>query len=167
MINCIRSGILLLLVIMPLHGENKPADWQPSQKTLTALQKAGEAAELPIGLAECLAYQESRFVPWITGRGGKDRGLMQINSDYELYLADKFFPGGHKAFRWWIASDSATLGCSYLAYLIEYFRGSLYLALIAYNFGPNNLKEIRSLDDIPKKSIEYADNILKHLDLYY
>lgn len=164
--NAILGGLLLVLSV-GLFAAEKPRDWKPSPRTLTALQDAGEAAGLPIGLAECLAYEESRFKYWIVARGGKDLGLMQINKQYEVYLADRFFPGGYKAFRWWVIEDNATLGCNYLAYLVDYFGGSVYLALVAYNWGSTNLKEIKAWSDVPKMTIKYADSILKHLDSFY
>lgn len=162
----IISGILLLVLGYSVFGYTKPTDWKPSTKTVTALQKAGATAGLPIGLAECVAYSESRFTPWAVSVKNS-RGLMQISAKYEIYLADRFFPGGHKAFRWWNASDSATLGCNYLAFLIDYYGGSIYLGLLSYCWGPTNLTNIKSWDDVPDDAIYYANQILSQLDTFY
>ena len=163
-----RIMVITLLIVLSVgaFATEYPIDWTPSAKTVKILQKAGKDAGLPIGLAECVAYSESRFISGSISPSNS-RGLMQINARYEAHLADKFFRGGHKAFRWWVTADSASLGCNYLAYLIDYYGGSIYLGLISYNWGMSNLSNIKSWEDIPLTSINYANNILKHLDKYY
>ena len=88
---------------------------------------------------------------------------MQLYRRYIVHLVATY-SSNPKAFNWADPEDNAEVGCKYLAYLIAKFDGSVYLGILAYNFGETNLRNIKSMDEVPKKCINYADSILKNLD---
>ena len=160
--------LVLLFLWWPLCAE-KPEDWIESQYIREILASEGKAAGLPRGLSHCVAYAESRFNPLARSKvvdGYRSDGLMQT---YRKYL---YGPGGAIAlyssktqatFVWSDPRDSAEIGCRYLADLRKRFGGSLYLALVAYNWGPSKLAKITKWEQIPPDVRKYADDILANL----
>jgi soluble lytic murein transglycosylase-like protein len=146
------------------HWKGKPTDWHETEATYSILSKAERNAGLPRGLAHCVAYAESRFKESALSPDKQDRGLMQINRRYEQYIVERYGKINHTNFRWDNAEQNATAGCEYLSAMIDRFGGSVYLGLIAYNWGPGNLASIREWNDIPKSKRRYAERILAMLD---
>lgn len=165
-----KAAIFILSAILSvsaLHAE-RPIDWKPTPAIEMILSAAELDAGLPIGLAHCVAYAESRFHPTAMSRpvnGYRSCGLMQLNRRY-LYgargIADRF--SSAPDFQWDDPAQNAEVGCRYLAWLIDRFGGSVYLGLVAYNWGPSNVQAIGEWDNIPKEVRRYADGILSMLD---
>jgi len=164
-----RSVFILavLLSVSALYAE-RPIDWKETPVIELILSSAERDAGLPIGLAHCVAYAESRFHPSAMSRpvnGYRSCGLMQLNRRY-LYgvggLADRFSSASD--FQWDDPAQNAEVGCRYLAWLIDRFGGSVYLGLVAYNWGPSNVQALEEWDDIPKEVRKYAAGILSMLD---
>ena len=144
----------------------KPIDWNEPEDIKDILTQAGNDADLPRGLAHCVAYAESRFIPTARSKvvnGYRSCGLMQLYRRYIVHLVATY-SSNPKAFNWADPEDNAEVGCKYLAYLIAKFDGSVYLGLLAFNYGETNLRNIKSMDEVPKRCIKYANSILKNLD---
>lgn len=168
-----RNGAILAIMIsaiaLPVVASQrggKPDDWYESPAMAAMLSTIERGANLPRGMAHCLVYAESRFKPSALSPNGEDRGLCQINRRYQSYIVEKHGDVRPAAFRWDDGRQNATAGCNYLAALIHQFGDSVYLGLIAYNWGPGNLARIRSLDEIPLKKRKYAEDILRLLDAW-
>ena len=144
----------------------KPIDWNEPEDIKAILTEAESEADLPRGLAHCVAYAESRFVPTARSKvvnGYRSCGLMQLYRRYIVHLVATY-SSNPKSFNWADPEDNAEVGCRYLAYLIKRFGGSVWLGLCSYNMGQGDLAKIKSLDDIPDNCKNYADSILKNLD---
>lgn len=155
----ILAAVLTILFSPKLHAE-KPPDWKEPVIVRSILEAQDDA--LPVGLSHVVAYMESRFDP--LANNGNDRGLMQINRQYQDDIAWRRARIDPKLFNWKNPKHSAIAGCKYLEYLIDRFGGSVYLGLIAYNWGEGNLSRIASIDQIPIKATNYADKTLLLLD---
>jgi Transglycosylase SLT domain len=103
---------------------------------------------------------ESRFKHAAVSHRGA-RGLMQIMPDTGKYLSQK------KSLRW-SGSQSLNdptynikLGIAYLKYLDDKFTGNKERVLIAYNWGPGNVKaSMQGRRRPPTESLKYARQIL-------
>ncbi len=164
---CKKLAVALILISFNLYAE-KPIDWvePPEIKSILSIEES--KAELPRGLAHCVAYTESRFNPKARSRvvdGYRSCGIMQLYRRYIDELVGRF--SSHpKSFVWTEPDDNAEVGCQYLAYLIRRFDGSLYLALISYNWGETNLRNIKNIKQIPPEVKEYANSIMRLMDDY-
>lgn len=89
---------------------------------------------------------------------------MQIYQKYERYIVDNFTDIPYDDFDWKNPKHNATAGCGYLSYLIRRFDGSLYYAVLAYNWGEGNVSRLLrgdiGEDKIPARCKRYADNVL-------
>lgn len=168
----VRRGIptiALILLTAALWGEGKPRDWKEGAEITSILSIAEQEAGLPRGLAHCVAYSESRFKPTARSRivdGYRSCGIMQLYRKY-LYGYDGLasrFADDPLTFKWDDPEQNAEVGCRYLSWLIRRYGGSVWLALIAYNWGPTNLSSVRSLDEIPHDVVDYANGILALCD---
>ena len=160
--------IVLFCSISVLYAQC-PKDWVESENIYRILSTAEEEAGLPIGLAHCVAYTESRFKPTAMSKvvdGYRSCGLMQLYRKYIVAVAGSLHDGGYATFDWKDPADNAQVGCRYLAYLIKKFNGSVYLAVLAYNMGETSLRNIKQLSDIPAPCRRYADQIMRLLDGY-
>jgi soluble lytic murein transglycosylase-like protein len=88
-------------------------------------QEASLLYGLPVSLIQSLIKVESNFVPWAVSPKGA-MGLMQLMPGTAAFLGvrDAFDP-----------RENILGGCRYLRLLLDYFGGSLPLALAAYNAG--------------------------------
>ena len=167
-----RRGVCVLVMALlatALCAEGKPRDWKESAEVAGILSMAEQDAELPRGLAHCVAYSESRFKPDARSRivdGYRSCGIMQLYRKY-LYGPDGIasrFSDNPGAFQWDDPRKNAEVGCRYLAYLIDRFGGSVYLGVLAYNAGPGTVERMREWSDIPKYCVRYADDVMALLD---
>lgn len=146
----------------------KPKDWNEPTDIKGILNVEGANAGLPIGLSHCIAYHESGFNPHARSRlvgNYRSCGLMQLFRKYIVSLVATY--SSHPAtFNWSDPRDNAEVGCGYLAYLIHRFGDSVYLGVLAYNWGETNVSNMKSLDDIPEHCKKYADSVLAMLDQY-
>lgn len=160
--------VIFLCCIGALYAEC-PKDWVESEYIYNILTEAGYEADLPVGLSHCVAYTESRFKPKAMSRvvkGFRSCGIMQIYRRYIVVAANLYHDGGYTTFNWQDPEDNSQVGCRYLSHLIKQFGGSVYLGVIAYNYGPTNLSNIKQLSDIPIECRDYADQIMALLDDY-
>lgn len=148
-----------------IYAIEKPTDWIESPSIKKTLTLAGIEAGLPDGLVHCVAYVESRFNPKATSivvNGYKSCGIMQLYRRY-LYVSNGFvevYSSRPETFKWDSPRDNAEIGCRYLAYLISRFGGSVYLGVLAYNYGETNVSNISILSEIPEHCIVYANTIM-------
>jgi hypothetical protein len=171
----LRKILILIMLLCSVVYAQKPPDWREPKYIKAIIAKYETSAELPRGLAHCIAYYESRFNPKARSKvvdNYRSDGLFQ---EYRKYLYDtkdglglihRFSKIPQEKYVWYNPEHSAEVGCNYLAYLIDYWHGSVYLGVLSYNFGSENLSNIKSIDDIPKRCRDYADSILKLLDNY-
>lgn len=170
-----RAAISLCMLLVFYAWGEKPRDWKEPKYIKSIIHTYESSAGLPIGLAHCVAYAESRFNPKARSRvvnGYRSDGLFQ---EYRKYLYDspsglglisRFSNIDQKDYEWYNPKHSAEVGCNYLAWLISYYHGSVYLGVLAYNMGTENIKNLHSLDDIPENCRGYADLVLYLLDNY-
>ena len=163
--------ICLIIGLSALYAE-KPKDWNEPPYIKHLIAHYETKADLPRGLAHCIAYSESRFKPNARSRvvgGYRSDGLFQEYRKY-LYgdkgLIARFSDIPQNEYKWNNPNHSAEVGCNYLAYLIKYWNGSVYLGVLSYTYGMDNVKNIKSLDSIPKECRDYADQVLFLLDNY-
>lgn len=158
---------ILFIGIAFIYAE-KPDDWNEPAHIKAILTAEGDRAGLPIGLSHCVAYHESRFNPLARSKlvgNYRSCGLMQLYRKYIVFLVKKH--SSHpESFDWRNPLDNAEVGCGYLAYLIHKFGDSVYLGVLAYNWGETNVSSMKSLDEVPKHCKKYADSVLKMLDEY-
>jgi hypothetical protein len=108
-----------LVVAATTHRE------QAMAQLAAIFQEASLLYGLPVSLIQALIKVESNFVPWAVSPKGA-RGLMQLMPGTAAFLGvrDVFDP-----------RENILGGCHYLRLLLDYFGGSLPLALAAYNAG--------------------------------
>lgn len=140
---------------------------QPPEGIATILHDAEQLYDLPHNLAVSVAWYESSYIPTARSKYvGKyrSRGLMQLYQKYERYIVDNFTDIPYADFDWKNPRHNATAGCGYLSYLIRRFDGSLYYAVLAYNWGEGNVSRLLrgkiKKDKIPARCKRYADNVL-------
>lgn len=164
----------MLLCISMMYAQ-KPKDWKESKEIKAIIEIRETAAKLPKGLAHCVAYKESRFDPRARSEvvdGYRSDGLFQ---EYRKFLYDsptgkglisRFSDIPQEKYEWYNPDHSAEVGCNYLAYLIDYWHGSLYLGVLSYTYGLENVKNIKDIDKVPKRCLDYTDSVLYLLDNY-
>jgi len=98
---------------------------QAMAQLAAVFQEASLLYGLPVSLIQSLIKVESNFVPWAVSPKGA-MGLMQLMPGTAAFLGvrDAFDP-----------RENILGGCRYLRLLLDYFGGSLPLALAAYNAG--------------------------------
>jgi len=160
--------ILALSLCIPAIAEHKPTDWHESAEMFTMLERVGDEAGLPRGMAHVLAYGESRFLPAVVSKDGADRGLMQLGRQWQSGLVERYFRTSdgtpRTGFDWRNPEHNATVGCSYLADLTRRFGGSLYMGMVAYNWGPGHVARMTRWGEAPRSTIRYVDRCMVLLD---
>ena len=160
-------AFFLTLTRMTYAEQNKPNDWNEPENIRQILNEAEKTNNLPIGLAHVIAYHESRFNHHAQSRyvgGYRSRGLMQIYFKYQKSIVAKYSTIPPGQFVWYNPEHSANAGCGYLAYLINRFGGSVYLGVLAYNWGEGNVERMTSTKQIPKDCTKYAESVINMLD---
>ena len=119
----------------------------------SALVTSADRYDLDPALVVSLAWQESRFNPWATGKNTNasiDRGLMQLNSSTFPHLSpDQFYD----------PRLNAELGSAYLRESLDR-AGNTVAALAMYNAGPNRV----GLMGAPRSTLDYISNIMEFRD---
>ena len=84
------------------------------------------------------------------------QGLMQLmpGTARDMRVSDPFDP-----------RDNINGGTRYLRKMLNIFDDDLHLALAAYNAGPEVVKNIGRIPDIPE-TIEYVERVLRHYRRY-
>lgn len=167
-----KKVLLCILFSASILYAEKPKDWNEPKYIRNLINHYEAKAELPRGLAHCIAYSESRFKPNARSRvvdGYRSDGLFQEYRKYlygEKGLIAQFSTIPQSRYQWNNPNHSAEVGCNYLAWLIKYWNGSVYLGVLSYTYGLDNVKNIKSLDGIPRNCSNYADQVLFLLDNY-
>jgi hypothetical protein len=116
-------------------------------------EEAARKYRLPLALLLAMARGESDFDP--KARSHKDAcGIMQIK--WPETARDL---GIHRKSDLFDPCVNIDAGARYLAWLIERFNGDTYLAVAAYNYGPNAVRP----DRVPAGAQWYAAYIHRHL----
>lgn len=129
-----------------------PVAWTAPPQLRTAFDFAASAFDLPRGLLERVAYQESRFRTSVRSTAGA-LGIMQLMPDTAAELmVDPLKP-----------SEAIYGAAKYLRRLFDRF-GSWTAALAAYNWGPGNVASY-GLDSLPAETRAYVRAITSDLGL--
>ncbi len=132
----------------PLRGSAYPAIATPSLKN-------GASVETPLVLA--VIRQESAFYPGARSGAGA-RGMMQVMPTTAKTVARSVNMRFSRDKLLQDPNYNMVIGQTYLASLIEQFKGSYVLALAAYNAGPNRAKKwIRNHGDPRDEKIDTVD----------
>ena len=126
-------------------------------------EEVGNAYGIDWRLLAALAFRESRLDPQAVGRDG-DMGLMQILPT----TWDEFAPRSN-AEQPFDARHNVEVAATYLLYLQERLNevghGEIYWVLVAYNWGPNNVRRLLNeggnWDDVPARQRQYVADILE------
>ncbi|MCI5065209.1 lytic transglycosylase domain-containing protein [bacterium] len=136
----------------------------PAEAKGLALSIYTEAARAGVDpfLVTSIIHSESTFRA--NARSNRSAfGLMQVQPTTGRYIAKMVkteWKGADSLLR--DRSYNIQLGVSYLRYLQRRFRGDLRLALMAYNWGPTNLRAALSSNRRAPRSVRnYADKILQ------
>lgn len=130
---------------------------QPQHGTVqTQLRAAAYEFGLEWELLTALAWAESSFNPRAESKAGA-KGLLQLMpGTWDEWRANV---GGDDIFN---AAQNARVGAAYLAHLARYYRGDLYKALVAYNFGPGRVDRGETP---PASTVAYVERVLYGRDL--
>lgn len=129
---------------------------QPSTNIVQLIKAAAQEFGLEWQLVAALAWSESSFNPRAESKAGA-KGLMQLMPPTWQEWSAKV--GGTDIVN---PSHNLRVGTAYLAWLIRYYKGDTYKAVIAYNFGPGNVDQgVKP----PQGTIVYAERVLMGRDL--
>lgn len=123
-------------------------------------------------LVMALIKAESNYI--YDAHSGVARGLMQITDETADWIATKL---SFENFNILNPETNINMGCFYLSYLLDYYKGNEQLALAAYNAGMGNVnkwlldKEYsqsgETLDNIPfEETRQYIDKIERNKKIY-
>ncbi|MBI1294822.1 transglycosylase SLT domain-containing protein [bacterium] len=140
-----------------------PLPTAPSLTYRALFEDVGNAYGIDWRLLAALAFRESRLDPNAVGRDG-DMGLMQIIPT----TWDEFAPHSN-AEQPFDARHNVEVAATYLLYLQEKLNevghGEIYWVLVAYNWGPNNVRRLLNeggnWDDVPARQRQYVADILE------
>ncbi|MBI4793457.1 MAG: lytic transglycosylase domain-containing protein [Deltaproteobacteria bacterium] len=106
-------------------------------------------------LIQAVIKAESNF-DCLASSGKGAQGLMQLmpGTARDMRVADPFDP-----------HDNINGGTRYLRKMLNIFDEDLHLALAAYNAGPEVVKNIGGVPDIPE-TVEYINRVLRHYRRY-
>lgn len=109
-------------------------------------------------LVAAVIETESGWDPQAASRRGA-QGLMQLMPETAQDMIDLGLVDGH-AFHSDELDDPGTnieFGCAYLAYLIDYFNGSIDSAIAAYNAGLSNVNDWTEQDTVLHNAITFPE----------
>jgi soluble lytic murein transglycosylase-like protein len=140
-----------------------PSPTAPALTYRALFEDVGNAYGIDWRLLAALAFRESRLDPNAVGRDG-DMGLMQIIPT----TWDEFAPHSN-AEHPFDARHNVEVAATYLLYLQEKLNevghGEIYWVLVAYNWGPNNVRRLLNeggnWDDVPARQRQYVADILE------
>ncbi len=125
------------------------------EKYDAAVLKAAEKYGVDYALVKAVIKAESNFNPIAISRVGA-RGLMQLmpGTAYALRVNDSFHP-----------EENIDGGVRYLRYLLDLYRGNVYLALAAYNAGEKAVFRYRGIPPYPETRT-YVQRVLRYHQKY-
>lgn len=123
-------------------------------------------------LVMALIKAESNYI--YDAHSGVARGLMQITDETADWIATKL---SFENFNILNPETNINMGCFYLSYLLDYYKGNEQLALAAYNAGMGNVNKWlldkkysqsgETLDNIPfEETKQYIDKIERNKKIY-
>ena len=141
----------LILKEKPVHFNLGPN----FEKYDVVIWKAAEKYAVDHALVKAVIKAESNFNPMAVSRVGA-RGLMQLmpGTAYALRVNDSFHP-----------HENIDGGVRYLRYLLNLYRGNVYLALAAYNAGEKAVYRYRGIPPYPETRT-YVRRVLGYLQQY-
>ena len=119
------------------------------------IESVGSQYKVDPHLIKAVIKAESNFdCQALSGKGAQ--GLMQLmpGTARDMRVADPFDP-----------RDNINGGTRYLRKMLNIFDEDLHLALAAYNAGPEVVKNIGGVPDIPE-TVEYVNRVLRHYRRY-
>jgi len=120
-------------------------------------RRAAKTFELPLTLLLAVARGESDFDPRARSHANA-HGLMQIQwPETAAHL------GIHRLERLYEPCTNVEAGARYLRELLDRYGGNIYLALAAYNYGPNRIPVGATPNEIPHGARWYTRYIYDHL----
>lgn len=127
-----------------------------TRPTFEIIEKAADAAGVPLHVALALAHVESGFNPRATSPVGA-QGLFQLmpGTARGLGVTDPYDP-----------AQSARGGLEFLAAQIAKRRGNLESALAAYNWGPGNVARKPKPEQWPPSVQRYVGRVLERAGAY-
>lgn len=152
-----HRGVLHIFTCASPHfmqDRNVPASFpgriSPDQQAL--IIEAAQLYRLPVSLILALIRQESNFAPQAVSPKGA-MGLMQLMPDTASFLGvrNPFDP-----------RENILAGCRYFRYLLDYFQGSVPLALAGYNAGHQRVILAGCKVPAIKETQEFVTQVMGH-----
>jgi soluble lytic murein transglycosylase-like protein len=146
-----------LLRLEPLISQTAPpepeCDPLPDSALNPLIEGAAKSDGLQADLLRAVMRQESQFYPCAVSETGA-QGLMQLipSTVEEFGVRDPFDP-----------KQSVEAGSKYLKQLLDKYKGSLGMALAAYNAGPSAVDAAKGIPDVPETK-NYVQAILDSLE---
>ena len=142
------------------NTKNRSVD--PYEIAFEIMAQSREAKFDPL-LVTSIVFAESSFRKSARSPVGAV-GLMQLMPNTARYISHRTEVKWHGTGRLTEPAYNVKLGLAYLKYLLDRFDGDLHLALIAYNWGPANLRTaLRSHEKpIPSVCKRYSKQIQKN-----
>lgn len=136
---------------------------QSKELALAIVTESAKAQVDPLLVAAVIKSESTFRSNAISHKGA--RGLMQLLPATAKYTEQRIVSGNELPLRRSLhnADYSIKLGIAYLKHLEDLFFGNRELALIAYNWGPGNLKSaLKNRSHIPEETKVYARKIIKN-----
>ena len=142
------------------------------------VEQASSIYNVDPNLVYAIIKQESKFNENATSNSGA-KGLMQLMDATAYDMARKIDSIDEKDYDIYDPHTNIFLGTRYISYLISYFDGNYYLAVVAYNAGMGNTKEwlkkgyneYRTFSDIYEcikysETRNYLNSVIKNYNYY-
>ena len=133
-----RAALTALIALIPLTGIASTNSHDRVHRVaglVQAIDISSEKYGVDSALIQAVIETESMYRPHAVSKIGA-LGLMQVRPSTGEWIAKKMnLPAGDL----FDPAYNVQVGTAYLAYLLNRFDGNPYLAVAAYNFGPNGL----------------------------
>lgn len=142
----ILINIIIAFVIVIFIFEYSAKKLYPLHYEDYVISYAGQNAIDP-WLVFAVIKTESGFNASATSRKGA-KGLMQIMDDTAVWIAEKMNFDDFEPYMLYDPEVNIKIGCWYLRWLLNRYKGSVFLALTAYNSGIGNVNAWFADDNI-------------------
>jgi len=121
-----------------------------------ALENASTKSNIPYEVLYSIAVQESNLNPNAKSSKGAI-GLMQLMPVIiEKYKINPYNP-----------TENALVGAKLISIYFRNYRGNWPKILASYNWGPGNVKNNPNINNWPKNTKNYINNIMKRAKQYF